>query len=289
MSVQTAGTGFERHSTTASRRGPLRREPAGAPDALPPRDASLLQALTIVAHDLRGPLANLSVMLELIEAYTLRQSVGEAQGCARRAQRLVGLLDEMLGGFLERTRTTGDPLAFRPRLLDLSDVLDRALSLSSPVATGRGITLERLGGTSVTLSGDRSLLVEAVDNILGNAVKYAPVGSTVRCVVGREGRDAAREKAREIFGGLDFVSREEFEAVKAMAARASRAAVRAFSLAASSPNPVVATLHTKGHESMAPRMSSSRRLSPDTLRLAMRSPCQARPMRRAVTFIMAMR
>ena len=38
--------------------------------------------------------------------------------------------------------------------------------------------------------------------------------------MGREGRDAAREKAREIFGGFDFVSREEFEAVKAMAATA---------------------------------------------------------------------
>ncbi len=38
--------------------------------------------------------------------------------------------------------------------------------------------------------------------------------------MGREGRDAARERAREIFGGLDFVSRDEFEAVKAMAATA---------------------------------------------------------------------
>ena len=38
--------------------------------------------------------------------------------------------------------------------------------------------------------------------------------------VGREGRDAARERAKEIFGGLDFVSREEFEAVKALAAAA---------------------------------------------------------------------
>ena len=38
--------------------------------------------------------------------------------------------------------------------------------------------------------------------------------------VGREGRDAARERAREMLGGLDFVSREEFEAVKALAAAA---------------------------------------------------------------------
>jgi BMFP domain-containing protein YqiC len=36
----------------------------------------------------------------------------------------------------------------------------------------------------------------------------------------REARDSARERAREALGGLDFVSREEFDAVKAMASKA---------------------------------------------------------------------
>jgi len=36
----------------------------------------------------------------------------------------------------------------------------------------------------------------------------------------REAREAARERAKEAFGGMDFVSREEFDAVKAMASRA---------------------------------------------------------------------
>lgn len=36
----------------------------------------------------------------------------------------------------------------------------------------------------------------------------------------REARDSAKERVREAIGGLDFVSREEFDAVKAMAARA---------------------------------------------------------------------
>lgn len=38
--------------------------------------------------------------------------------------------------------------------------------------------------------------------------------------VTREAREGAREKFREAFGGLDFVSREEFDTVKAMAAKA---------------------------------------------------------------------
>ncbi len=38
--------------------------------------------------------------------------------------------------------------------------------------------------------------------------------------MGREASEAARERFREAMGGLDFVSREEFDAVKAMAAKA---------------------------------------------------------------------
>jgi BMFP domain-containing protein YqiC len=36
----------------------------------------------------------------------------------------------------------------------------------------------------------------------------------------REASEGARERAKEFIGGLDFVSRDEFEAVKAMAAAA---------------------------------------------------------------------
>ena len=38
--------------------------------------------------------------------------------------------------------------------------------------------------------------------------------------MGREAESSAREKMREWVGGMDFVSREEFEAVKAMAVAA---------------------------------------------------------------------
>lgn len=44
--------------------------------------------------------------------------------------------------------------------------------------------------------------------------------------VGREAETRMRDKLREAVGGMDFVSREEFEAVRAMAANA-RAEVEA--------------------------------------------------------------
>lgn len=38
--------------------------------------------------------------------------------------------------------------------------------------------------------------------------------------MGREAREAARERVRESLGGLDFVGRDEFDAVRDMAVRA---------------------------------------------------------------------
>jgi BMFP domain-containing protein YqiC len=38
--------------------------------------------------------------------------------------------------------------------------------------------------------------------------------------MGREARESARERIKEGLGGLDFVSREEFDAVKDMATKA---------------------------------------------------------------------
>ncbi|HOB13089.1 MAG TPA: accessory factor UbiK family protein [Novosphingobium sp.] len=38
--------------------------------------------------------------------------------------------------------------------------------------------------------------------------------------MGREARDAARERVKDAVGGLDLVSREEFDTVKLMAAKA---------------------------------------------------------------------
>ncbi|MEZ5923629.1 MAG: HAMP domain-containing sensor histidine kinase [Hyphomicrobiaceae bacterium] len=154
------------------------------------KDQALVDALTIVVHDLRGPLANLQVMLELIEVYAARKAFVEVPDCARRAQTIIETLDAMLSGFLERARQTGDPLAFRPALTDLNDITADAAALSAPLAQSRTVEIERHGRRPVTLDADRRLVLEAVDNILGNAVKYSPPGSSVALVTGVDGRDA---------------------------------------------------------------------------------------------------
>ena len=62
--------------------------------------------------------------------------------------------------------------------------------------------------------------MQSENPLLADIVKLMNSAAGTVAGMGREARDAARERMRETMGGLDFVSREEFDAVKDMAAKA---------------------------------------------------------------------
>jgi signal transduction histidine kinase len=155
-----------------------------------PKDAALLNALTIIAHDLRGPLANLAVLVELIETYVQMQAHDRVRASTQKAHEMIETLDGMLNGFLQRARETGDPLSFKAGLVDLAEVAACAAELNQPIAESRGIAIDCKAARPLVIGGDKRLLIEAVDNLVGNAVKHAPAGSTVTIEVAQSGRSA---------------------------------------------------------------------------------------------------
>jgi BMFP domain-containing protein YqiC len=58
------------------------------------------------------------------------------------------------------------------------------------------------------------------NRLFDDFVKFVNGAAGTVAGMAREGGDAARERAKEWIGGLDFVGRDEFDAVKAMAAAA---------------------------------------------------------------------
>jgi BMFP domain-containing protein YqiC len=62
--------------------------------------------------------------------------------------------------------------------------------------------------------------MQAENRIFDDFVKLVNGAAGTLAGVGREAESSARARAREWIGGLDFVGRDEFEAVKAMAAAA---------------------------------------------------------------------
>ena len=62
--------------------------------------------------------------------------------------------------------------------------------------------------------------MQSENPLIADFVKMANAAAGTLAGMTREAREAARERMKEAVGGLDFVSREEFDAVKDMAARA---------------------------------------------------------------------
>jgi BMFP domain-containing protein YqiC len=62
--------------------------------------------------------------------------------------------------------------------------------------------------------------MQSENPLVADFVKMANSAAGTFAGMTREARENAREKMKQALGGLDFVSREEFDAVKDMAARA---------------------------------------------------------------------
>ncbi len=56
--------------------------------------------------------------------------------------------------------------------------------------------------------------------MIADVVKLANSAAGTFAGMTREARESARERMKEAMGGMDFVTREEFDAVKGMAAKA---------------------------------------------------------------------
>ncbi|GIX18567.1 accessory factor UbiK family protein [Erythrobacter cryptus] len=66
--------------------------------------------------------------------------------------------------------------------------------------------------------------MQSQNPIIADLVKLVNSAAGTMAGMTREARESARERLREALGGIDFVSREEFEAVKAMASKARQQA-----------------------------------------------------------------
>jgi PAS domain S-box-containing protein len=132
-----------------------------------------------VAHEINNPLSG---VMGLVKAL---------QGGAVAADRQGGYFDAIRDG-LERMRTTVRSLLdfSQPRddlraEVDAHDVVAGCVRLVGPVARERAVDVIASPGPPATVVADRSQLMQAVVNLLMNAVEASPPGSAVTIDVGR--------------------------------------------------------------------------------------------------------
>ena len=144
-----------------------------------------------IAHELRTPLTRLRARLERgchdatsLEAF---RAIGE---------RAIEDIDHALSivSAILRIRAIGGAKRgseFKP--VDLRTLIADAADLYKPIADDRGIDLVVEPGPAATIIADGDLLMEALCNLIDNAMKFTPPGGRVRCsTTVRDGRPIMR-------------------------------------------------------------------------------------------------
>jgi PAS domain S-box-containing protein len=145
--------------------------------------------LSILAHELRNPLAPLRTGLELL---TLSQDDPEVSSQARaimqrQLEHMVRLIDDLL----DLTRISRGKITLQRQVLSMADVLQSALETSQPLIDERNQQLKLdLTPEELLVNGDSTRLSQILSNLLNNAAKYTEQGGRIRLSLRRHGDQA---------------------------------------------------------------------------------------------------
>ncbi len=151
---------------------------AGDFDRMADRLASALdgqrQLLRDLSHELRSPLARLQVATELARKRFAREPAPELDRIEQEAERL----NELIGEILHLAREGQDERPLKRERTDLAALLE-ALVERNRIEAG-ALRIELAAPESLEIEIDPQLIERALENVLRNALRYAPPESAVQ-------------------------------------------------------------------------------------------------------------
>jgi PAS domain S-box-containing protein len=137
--------------------------------------------LATASHDLRQPLQALALLNGM-----LRRSVHEpaALDAVEQQGKMIALMSRLLTALLDLSKLESGATQVQVTDFDLGPLLAQLRDEFQVLATGKGLQL-LVDDTRVVARTDRTLLLQVLQNLLGNAIKYTEHGSVcVRCRTG---------------------------------------------------------------------------------------------------------
>lgn len=131
-----------------------------------------------ISHDLRTPLAGILGSATTLEKFGSLCSEAERSELVMTIRGEAERLDRFIGKLVDLTRIRSGRLQPLLEAFDLVDVVEVALRQSRASLAGHRIDVQ-LPGDLPMPQGDAVLLEQALVNILENAAKYSPDGSTI--------------------------------------------------------------------------------------------------------------
>jgi len=132
--------------------------------------------LAMLGHELRNPLSPILTALQLMKLQGPEGSERARAIIERQVNHLTRLVDDLL----DVSRITRGKVELRTEVVEMADVVAKAIEMASPLLEQRAHTLTvDMSRFGLCVDGDPVRLSQVVSNLLTNAAKYTPPGGHI--------------------------------------------------------------------------------------------------------------
>jgi signal transduction histidine kinase len=161
-------------------------------DSLRRSDQAKNSFMADVTHELRTPLTVIKGTVETLEDGALDDQVGRGP-LLRTMQRETNRLIRLVNDLLILTRADASALKLDLKPVDLMDLAQKRCDTLSSLASSKFVKIVVSGddsrsGNGYVVKGDKDRLSQILDNLLDNAIRYAPESSSVAIKLERRDR-----------------------------------------------------------------------------------------------------
>lgn len=148
------------------------------------------RVLSIVAHDLRNPLASIAMNAEMLRELLPPRSGAHQRAALEAIEKAASRMHRLVEDLLEVSRFEQGAPALCREPVAITVVFDEAERLLRPLAAARAIelTFERAGDVGAA-HADCARVVQVLSNLVGNALKFTPEGGRVSVRARSSGAD----------------------------------------------------------------------------------------------------
>ena len=136
---------------------------------------------SVIAHDLRSPMASIRMVLNLVVNCLSREVVGnEIFDLIDKANRESEETHDLLDNLLKWTKSQTGRLNVVFQDFDLADVVPGVVDIFVMIAETKHIELKLdMGNSPVVVRADKDMLKTVIRNFISNAIKFSNEGSTI--------------------------------------------------------------------------------------------------------------
>lgn len=144
-------------------------------------DKMKTEFVAMVSHELRTPLAMIKEAVSLLNEGSGLKLEGPPLRFLTIAQDEINRLNRMIDNLLEISRMESVDMRLRIAPVRIGETIDRVLNtLQVPVSQRHMNIVKSLPDGQLTIHADEDRLIQVLTNLLDNAVKFSPDGSTIK-------------------------------------------------------------------------------------------------------------